>query len=86
MPGWLQAFVKANPVTSAIDAARGLMLGGPVAEPGDRVAHLDGGDHGGVRTAGDRALPAPGLTGKRAEAPQARQRGGVSASAVARNR
>src|SRR4029453_7968700 len=33
MPGWLQAFVNANPVTSAIDAARGLMLGGPVAEP-----------------------------------------------------
>jgi oleandomycin transport system permease protein len=25
--------VKANPVTSVIDAARGLMLGGPVAEP-----------------------------------------------------
>ena len=33
MPGWLQGFVKANPVTSVIDAARGLMLGGPVAEP-----------------------------------------------------
>jgi ABC-type polysaccharide/polyol phosphate export permease len=33
MPGWLQAFVKANPVTSVIDATRGLMLGGPVAEP-----------------------------------------------------
>jgi oleandomycin transport system permease protein len=33
MPGWLQAFVKANPVTSVIDAARGLMLGGPVARP-----------------------------------------------------
>jgi ABC transporter DrrB family efflux protein len=33
MPGWLQAFAKANPVTSAIDAARGLMLGGPVARP-----------------------------------------------------
>jgi ABC-2 type transport system permease protein/oleandomycin transport system permease protein len=33
MPGWLQAFVKANPVTSVIDAARGLMLGGPVAGP-----------------------------------------------------
>jgi ABC transporter DrrB family efflux protein len=32
MPGWLQAFVKANPVTSVIDATRGLMLGGPVAE------------------------------------------------------
>jgi ABC transporter DrrB family efflux protein len=33
MPGWLQAFVKANPVTSVIDATRGLMLGGPVARP-----------------------------------------------------
>jgi oleandomycin transport system permease protein len=33
MPGWLQAFVKVNPVTHVIDAARGLMLGGPVAEP-----------------------------------------------------
>jgi ABC-2 type transport system permease protein/oleandomycin transport system permease protein len=33
MPGWLQGFVEANPVTSVIDAARGLMLGGPVAEP-----------------------------------------------------
>ena len=33
MPGWLQAFVKVNPVTSVIDAARGLMLGGEVAEP-----------------------------------------------------
>jgi ABC-2 type transport system permease protein/oleandomycin transport system permease protein len=33
MPGWLQGFVKANPVTSVIDAARGLLLGGPVARP-----------------------------------------------------
>ncbi|MGH9022515.1 MAG: ABC transporter permease [Acidimicrobiia bacterium] len=33
MPGWLQAFVKVNPVTSVIDGTRGLMLGGPVAEP-----------------------------------------------------
>ncbi|MDQ3944998.1 MAG: ABC transporter permease [Actinomycetota bacterium] len=33
MPGWLQAFVKVNPVTSVIDTTRGLMLGGPVAEP-----------------------------------------------------
>ena len=33
MPGWLQAFVKANPVTSVIDATRGLMLGGSVARP-----------------------------------------------------
>jgi ABC transporter DrrB family efflux protein len=33
MPGWLQAFVNVNPVTAVIDATRGLMLGGPVAEP-----------------------------------------------------
>jgi ABC-type polysaccharide/polyol phosphate export permease len=33
IPGWLQAFVKANPVTSVIDATRGLMLGGSVARP-----------------------------------------------------
>jgi oleandomycin transport system permease protein len=33
MPGWLQAFVKANPVTAVIDTTRGLMLGGPVARP-----------------------------------------------------
>jgi oleandomycin transport system permease protein len=33
MPGWLQAFVKANPVTAVIDSARGLMLGGAVASP-----------------------------------------------------
>jgi len=30
MPGWLQAFVKVNPVTVVADAARGLMVGGPV--------------------------------------------------------
>jgi oleandomycin transport system permease protein len=33
MPGWLQAFVKVNPVTVVTDAARGLMVGGPVAGP-----------------------------------------------------
>jgi ABC transporter DrrB family efflux protein len=33
MPGWLQAFVKVNPVTVVADAARGLMIGGPVAGP-----------------------------------------------------
>ena len=31
MPGWLQAFVKVNPITHLVDAVRGLMLGGPVA-------------------------------------------------------
>lgn len=33
MPGWLQAFVKVNPVTHLTSAVRGLMLGGPVATP-----------------------------------------------------
>jgi ABC transporter DrrB family efflux protein len=28
MPGWLQAFAKINPITSAVDALRALMLGG----------------------------------------------------------
>ena len=32
MPGWLQPFVKVNPVTKVIDATRALMLGGPVAD------------------------------------------------------
>ncbi|MGQ0678581.1 MAG: ABC transporter permease [Actinomycetota bacterium] len=32
MPGWLQLFVRVNPVTHVVDATRGLMLGGPVAE------------------------------------------------------
>jgi ABC transporter DrrB family efflux protein len=33
MPGWLRAFVEANPVTHVVDAVRGLTLGGPVARP-----------------------------------------------------
>jgi oleandomycin transport system permease protein len=33
MPGWLQAFSKANPVTLVADAARGLLIGGPVGRP-----------------------------------------------------
>jgi oleandomycin transport system permease protein len=30
LPGWLQAFVKVNPITHLVQAVRGLMLGGPV--------------------------------------------------------
>ena len=30
MPGWLQAFVKVNPITQIVSAARGLLVGGPV--------------------------------------------------------
>jgi oleandomycin transport system permease protein len=33
MPGWLQPFVEANPITVAADALRGLLLGGPVLDP-----------------------------------------------------
>ena len=33
MPGWLQAFVKVNPVTVVTDAVRGLIAGGPVGGP-----------------------------------------------------
>jgi ABC-2 type transport system permease protein/oleandomycin transport system permease protein len=33
MPGWLQAFVKVNPITFVVDATRGLMVGGEVTEP-----------------------------------------------------
>src|ERR1700683_2098211 len=31
LPGWLQAWVKVNPVTALSNASRGLALGGPVA-------------------------------------------------------
>jgi oleandomycin transport system permease protein len=31
MPGWLQAFVKVNPMTHVVDACRGLMTGGAYA-------------------------------------------------------
>lgn len=31
MPGWLQTFTDYNPLSNLADAARGLMLGGPVA-------------------------------------------------------
>lgn len=33
LPGWLQAWANVNPVSHAIDATRGLLLGGPVAGP-----------------------------------------------------
>jgi len=33
MPGWLQPVVEVNPVTILSDAARGLLVGGPVAGP-----------------------------------------------------
>jgi ABC-2 type transport system permease protein/oleandomycin transport system permease protein len=33
MPGWMQAWVKVNPVTLLTDAIRGLLVSGPVARP-----------------------------------------------------
>lgn len=33
MPGWLQAFVKVNPMTYLTNAERGLLTGGLVASP-----------------------------------------------------
>jgi len=32
LPGWLQAFVKVNPISHLVGAVRGLMLGGPVGD------------------------------------------------------
>jgi oleandomycin transport system permease protein len=37
LPGWLQAWVNVNPVTQAMQASRGLLLGGPVADPAIRT-------------------------------------------------
>ncbi len=33
LPGWLQAWVKINPVTALTEASRSLVLGGPIATP-----------------------------------------------------
>ena len=33
MPGWLRTWIDVNPVTQAVEAVRGLLLGGPVAGP-----------------------------------------------------
>ena len=33
LPGWMQGFVRVNPLTHLVDAMRGLFLGGPVAGP-----------------------------------------------------
>jgi ABC-2 type transport system permease protein len=33
MPGWLQAFVKVNPITILVDAVRSVMAGTPDAGP-----------------------------------------------------
>jgi oleandomycin transport system permease protein len=36
MPGWLQAFVKVNPVTYLTEAERALLIGGPAATAVER--------------------------------------------------
>jgi len=33
LPGWLQGWVRINPVTHLVEAVRGLLVGGPVATP-----------------------------------------------------
>jgi oleandomycin transport system permease protein len=33
MPGWLQAWVKINPVSNLADATRGMLVGGPILSP-----------------------------------------------------
>jgi ABC transporter DrrB family efflux protein len=38
MPGWLQAFARANPVTVITGALRALCLGGPTARPAAEAA------------------------------------------------
>jgi ABC-2 type transport system permease protein/oleandomycin transport system permease protein len=38
MPGWLQAFARANPVTVIVGALRALTLGGPTARPAAEAA------------------------------------------------
>src|SRR5215469_3483661 len=43
MPGWLQAFARANPITVITDALRVLCLGGPTTRPvAEAVAWLAG--------------------------------------------
>ena len=62
MPGWLQAWVKVNPVTILADAIRGLLVGGPVATPMLQSLLWAVGDHRGVRAAGGAGLPPPHVT------------------------
>jgi oleandomycin transport system permease protein len=33
LPGWMQGFVKVNPITNLASTVRGLFIGGPVADP-----------------------------------------------------
>ena len=33
MPGWMQSWIKVNPIAHLVDACHGLMLGGPIQKP-----------------------------------------------------
>jgi len=33
MPGWMQSWIKVNPIAHLVDASHGLMLGGPIQKP-----------------------------------------------------
>ena len=46
MPGWLQAFVKINPVSHLVDAERGLLAGHPPPGRSPGPARLSGADRG----------------------------------------
>ena len=61
LPGWLQAFVKVNPVTYLTEAERALRAGRPGGGGGRAVAALDARDLRGVRAARGRGLPPPGM-------------------------
>ena len=63
MPGWLQAWSKANPVS--LHRGRGARADGvrPGGPAGDRVPALRGGVHRRVRAAGGPGVQAPGVTG-----------------------
>ena len=72
MPGWLQAFVKVNPISHVVDAVRGLLLGSHAAA-GRRCHHrqrgrldvrLDRGDPGRVLPAGHAGVRAAHLIGR----------------------
>ena len=63
MPGWLQAFVKVNPVTYLTDAERALLIGGTAAAgPVERSLLWALGIFAGLRAARGRRLPPPDLT------------------------
>ncbi len=59
LPGWLQAFVKVNPITYLTEAERALLTGGPAAGLVERSLLLDARDLRGVRAARGRGLPPP---------------------------